>query len=123
MPTTPRKRAPRAIGAPARRQPENAVLTACLRWLWDHGYFVWRNNVGAAKVGRRWLRFGLKGSSDILGVGPAGRLLAVECKTAKGVLSPEQAEFLMRVKRGGGIAIVARSVSDLEQVLPDKTQL
>ena len=64
-------------------------------------------------MGRRWLHFGLKGSSDIIGMTKTGKFLGVEVKTATGTLRPEQAAFLMRVNANGGKAIVARSVEDL----------
>lgn len=57
-----------------------------------------------------------KGVSDIIGVWK-GRFLAVEVKTKKGIVSVEQQEFLDSVKSCGGIAIVARSLGDVENVL------
>lgn len=108
-----RKCVPRAVDPP-KQQLESPIVYECLKWLLDHGYFVWRNSVGCCKVGRRWLRFGLKGSSDILGVTPKGKLIACEVKTLTGRLRPEQKAFLDRVKVNSGLAIVARSVDDLE---------
>jgi len=59
------------------------------------------------------VRFGRRGQADILGFMPDGRFLAVECKASDGKLRPEQELFLGRVRRAGGVAIVARSVDDL----------
>jgi penicillin-binding protein-related factor A (putative recombinase) len=56
------------------------------------------------------------GVSDILGI-YKGKFLAVEVKSAKGRLSPRQETFLYNVRCHGGIAIMARSVEDLEQQL------
>ena len=57
-----------------------------------------------------------RGVSDIIGI-YKGRPLAIEVKTAKGKLSEHQERFLTRWKNEGGIAIVARSVEDVEQGL------
>ncbi len=103
--------------------PEATILTACKRWLDTRGIFCWRNSVGAACIGGRWQSFGLKGSSDLLGVLPDGRFLAIECKSAGGRLSPEQADFLERVQQLGGCAIVAFGTDDLELALGDQTLL
>ncbi|MDR0731206.1 MAG: VRR-NUC domain-containing protein, partial [Treponema sp.] len=62
---------------------------------------------------------GLKGSSDILGLLPGGRFLAVECKAPDGRLSPEQRQFLADIKAQGGLAIVARSCRDIEAALTE----
>lgn len=55
-----------------------------------------------------------KGVADIIGILPEGRLLAIEVKSQKGRLSPEQKIFLEEINTRGGVAFVARSVSDVE---------
>lgn len=91
------------------------MLSQCLEYLKMLGIFCWRNNVGCAKIGNRFMRFGLKGSSDILGIMPDGRFLAVECKREKGgKLSEEQSAFLDAIRSRGGLAICANSVHELE---------
>ncbi len=78
------------------------------------GCLVWRNNTGALqdKTGRL-VRYGLcKGASDIIGVCPDGRFLAVEVKTTKGRLTEDQERFIAAVRRSGGRAGVARCVDD-----------
>ena len=54
--------------------------------------------------------------SDILGV-IEGRFLAIEVKSAKGVVSPEQRVFLARINQEGGIAFVARNVDQVAREL------
>ena len=49
-------------------QKENVVLSQCLSFLKANKIYCWRNNVGCAKIGNRFISFGLKGSSDILGI-------------------------------------------------------
>ena len=98
---------------------ESAVLQQCLSFLCGHGFFVWRNNTGAYKdASGRFIRFGKKGSSDIIGMTKDGHILCVECKREKGgVLSDAQAEFLARVSSCGGVAIVASSLDELKAKL------
>jgi hypothetical protein len=62
---------------------------------------------------------GLRGVSDVLGVLPGGRFLAIECKGPTGRPSPEQVEFIERVRAAGGVAFVARSLEDVKKGLAD----
>ena len=81
-----------------------------------HKLVAWceRQNTGAAKVGGRFIKFGWKGYSDILGQLKDGRLLAVECKRLKGgKLSSDQAYFLEMVRTHGGVSFVATSLHDV----------
>lgn len=72
---------------------------------------IWRNNVGAAQVDGRFMRFGLPGSADLIGiVRPSGRLLAVEVKSRTGRLTQAQKTFGRVIEAFGGIYVVARSV-------------
>lgn len=103
------------------------------------GWTTWRNNTGQAWAGDaqhladgsvlirnpRPLHAGLcKGSSDLIGLRPAiiapemvgatvAQFVAIEIKTARGRVSPEQQQFLEFVRSKGGLAIVARSANDL----------
>ena len=104
--------------AKAKGQKENVVLSQCLDYLQIRGIMAWRNNTGALKVGRRFVRFGFPGSSDILGILPNGQFLAVECKREKGgKLSDKQVEFLSRIKENGGVAVCVNSVNELEKII------
>jgi hypothetical protein len=100
-------------------KPESAALAEVLKALRSNSAVAWahRQNTGAAKVGGRFVRFGWRGCSDILGMLKDGRLLAVEVKAPKGRLRPEQAEFLYLVRRFGGVALVARNCRDVLDVL------
>lgn len=97
------------------------------------GRRVWRNNVGTARgKDNRLIRFGLApGSSDLIGFVPVeirqehlgqtiAVFLAVEVKTARGRPTPEQIAFLECVRRGGGIAGVARSVEDAQALIHER---
>lgn len=61
-------------------------------------------------------RFSRKGVADILGIWK-GMPLAIEVKSAKGVLSSDQKIFLEEFKEHGGIAFVAKSLTDVKQAL------
>lgn len=98
--------------------PESAVLSQCLDYLCARSVFAWRNNSGGAKIGKSFVRFGLTGSADILGICGDGRFLAVECKRERGgTLSEAQRSFLERIRRNGGVAVCVRSVSELDDAL------
>lgn len=59
------------------------------------------------------LAYGEKGISDIIGCMPDGRFLAIEVKKEGGKLTPEQAEFLEKVRNQNGIGILAYSLDDV----------
>ena len=97
---------------------ETAIVKECLDYLAIRKIFAWRNNSGATRPKRAdgttgFLRFGYVGSSDILGILPGGRFLAVECKAKGGKLSDAQQTFLTRITESGGLAIVAYSYADI----------
>lgn len=102
-------------------QNEAAVVKACLHWLTLNRCFVWRNNSGAyaPEKGGRFVRFGKKGSADIIGLNPHGVFLAVECKAGKNKLQPAQIAFRDSVVACGGVHVVAYSVDDLEAAKAD----
>jgi hypothetical protein len=96
---------------------------------------LFRNNTGTLKDQHgRPVSFGLcKGSADLIGwkrvtvteemVGTQVAVFAsIEVKTATGRLRPEQQQWLDAVQAAGGIAGVARSVSDAEALLRDVAQ-
>ena len=78
---------------------------------------LFRNNVGAYRDAQgRYVQYGLcSGSSDLIGwvsANGVARFLAIECKSAKGRVTSEQANFLRVVRDSGGIAGVVRSVDE-----------
>ena len=112
--------------SPSEHEIQQRIRLAC-----GHGAVrLWRNNAGALVDQQgRFVRFGLcKRSSDLIGlrsleVSPEmvgqrlAQFVAVEVKTAQGVLSPEQRAFLRLVQELGGMVEVCRSVEEAEQLL------
>lgn len=71
--------------------------------------YAWRANTGAARTPDGFVRFGVPGQADILGVA-AGRFFAVEVKSAKGTLREAQKLFRDRVEGAGGLYVVAKTL-------------
>jgi len=101
---------------------EKGIENLILRFLNKLGVFCWKNqSVGIYDPVKKTYRRNhnahhIKGVSDILGV-VEGKFLAIEVKSAKGVLSPEQRVFIARINQEGGIAFVARSVDQVAREL------
>lgn len=75
--------------------------------------FFWRANTGGAQTSRGYIKFGLPGQADILGLaGPNGRLIAIELKTETGRQSKEQKAFQAQIETAGGLYILARSLGE-----------
>ena len=106
---------------------ETKIQNLILMSLSKAGCLVFRNESAGAWVGKvlhkdanqvtltdaRMMRFGLAvGSSDIVGIAPCGRFLAIEIKTSKGRATKEQLRFIDAVNSAGGIAGIARSVEE-----------
>ena len=107
--------------------PETKLQNLILMALAEAGCTVWRVETSGAWLGKvihrvgdqvtltgaRMLQTGLcTGGSDIIGVAPCGRFLAVEVKTKAGRATKEQTRFIDAVNNAGGIAGIARSVED-----------
>ncbi len=94
----------------------------------DPDIFLFRNNIGAVrreyKGKESFIHFGVKGSSDILGIAKkpscsacgcptgVGTLISIECKTNKGKVRTEQQDWIDNINKMGGIAFVIRPGTD-----------
>ena len=93
---------------------------------------LWRNNSGSLPDPRtgRYVQFGVgsPGGSDLIGyrrvtvtpemVGQdVAVFAAVEVKTARGRVRPEQQQFVDHIRGAGGIAGIARSVDEAKNIL------
>lgn len=93
---------------------------------------LWRNNSGSLPDPRtgRYVQFGVgsPGGSDLIGyrrvrvteemVGQEiAQFAAVEVKTPKGRVKAEQQQFINHVLSAGGVAGIARSVDEAQNIL------
>ena len=107
--------------------PETKLQRAIMLALSEAGYTIWRNETGQFWTGQQLHRAGdqitlanasmvpcglCKGSSDLIGIGPGGRFLALEVKTQTGRATVEQQNYINQVNARGGIAGIVRSVED-----------
>lgn len=103
---------------------EKDVVKGILSYLEYIGVYAWRNNTGAIVSSyegkKRFFKYGLKGSADIIGILPDGRFLAIECKANKNKLSVAQNQFLKNIKSNGGVAICAYSLDDVIEAKQNK---
>lgn len=98
-------------------------MHACLMWFFAHGMQPIRNNTGgftkkyiSKKTGKttsHHVRFGRKGTGDILVCTKTGKWCEVEAK-GDSEQTDEQTQRQTHVESLGGIYIVARSVHDLD---------
>lgn len=93
---------------------EKYVLKECLEYLAYRPGFYWRNQTGALKAENRYVRFGAKGSPDIIGVFH-GRFVGIECKGSGGKLSEDQKHFGDMITHCGGMYVVAYGFEDIKK--------
>lgn len=101
------------------KEKESDIQKAILTYLKFRKIFAWKNNsagIYLKKTGS-YIPMGMTGISDILGILPNGRFLAIEVKTKIGKLSENQEAFIAEITSRKGLAIVARSVDDVHNVL------
>lgn len=107
--------------------PETKLQRRIMLAVSQAGYTVWRNETGQYWTGRVVERQGTRvvledarmvpcglcpGSSDLIGIGHGGRIVAPEVKTDRGRLSTKQKNFLNHVEDRGGVAGVVRSEAE-----------
>lgn len=108
------------------KQPEKEIENNILEWLaWNNIFSFKVKSQGtwdeAKKTFRRPSKYYKRGTADILGIYKTYPL-ACEVKSEKGRLSIHQKAFLEEWRKNGGIAIVARSVDDVEEALKEFDQ-
>lgn len=100
---------------------EKMVENEILSWLAIRNIFAFKiksQGTFDQEIGkfRRPSKYYKRGTADILGIFK-GKPLAIEVKSEKGRLSVHQKIFLSEFEKHGGIAIVARSIGDVERGL------
>ena len=78
----------------------------------------YHSTVGVAREGQYVpIKTGTKGTADILACAPDGRFWAIEVKRKGGRATPEQLDYLARVRANGGVGIIAFSIDDVVAAL------
>lgn len=62
------------------------------------------------------------GEPDFIILADAGRVLFVECKTAKGKLSPEQSALIAHAAHLGHVVYVVRSLKEFQHIIQPSSQ-
>lgn len=73
---------------------------------------LWPNNTGKIAVEKRFIKFGLNGSADIIGIASDGIFISIEVKTGESKQTTAQKRFEAMINNFNGIYFVARSVED-----------
>lgn len=83
---------------------------------------IWKNATGAARSfddPDRVISFGLKGSSDLIGILLGGKIICLECKTGNASQSKEQKNFEAMIKKFGGYYFVVRSTEEALKIVTE----
>ena len=98
---------------------EQTIQKHIMLALSNAGCLIFRNNTGMYRTpDGRVIRYGLAvGSSDLIGIAPDGRFLALEVKTKRGRPTKEQLLFINAVLKAGGIAGIVRSPEEALQLI------
>ncbi len=89
-------------------------------------YYLDRINSGTARqlYGNGIIHLAKKGTPDIVGFNKkTGRVVYIECKIGRNKLRPEQAGFAKMVREAKGIYVLARSLSDVLDILEPREPL
>ena len=104
--------------------PRNPKSLPCSVWSMPDPHFhvgvIWRQNTGAVKIGRRFVRFGVPGLPDFIGwlfpdrakERPIGQFLTIEAKSGRSTRSPDQAAFGLLAAKTGVVDGVAASYDE-----------
>ncbi len=114
----------------ARRASRNSAHTplvnAVVELLHRRGAVVWQNDSGAVydPVRKCFRKSGKKrrGIADVIACLTDGTFAAFEVKTGKAKLTDDQESFRDDVLRAGGLFVLVRSLSDVEEALGQRSQ-
>ena len=102
-------------------QTEQQIQRTILEYLWAKKILAFKfNNAGIRKPDGSWIPTGTKGVSDILGVLPDGRFMAIEVKRPGNKATQLQQQFLDNVNDKKGLGFIAYSVDDVVRELGGK---
>ena len=95
-----------------KNKEESQLQSSILEWLDLHKIFSWRNNTGALKTENRFVKFGYKGSPDIICV-YNGQFIGIECKSPKGKQSDNQEIFQDKLEKAGGVYLLVKNIDEV----------
>jgi len=106
---------------------EAELLSFALTCLKQSGLVYWRvpNGPVMHSIGNKQIRkkSPIKGFPDIAGIFPNGKFFAIELKTDKGRLSPEQHEWITKLNMSGAMAIVLRTKDEIREFIVAASQI
>ena len=106
---------------PTEFHSEAPLLNRVLLRLSAMGCMAWKNATGVGRALQEphpVVRYGLKGSTDIIAVVPPhGRFLGVEIKTKNDRQSPAQKSFQKAIERVGGVYVIVRHPDEVEALV------
>jgi hypothetical protein len=89
-----------------------SFATTCLK---QSGLVWWRVPNQGVKHGSFKKKSPITGFPDLAGLFPSGKFFAIELKTEKGKLSPEQIEWITKLNHSGAMAIVLRTKEEIKE--------
>ena len=96
---------------------ETHLVKQIIEYLNYRGHLVDRTQSGMIRgdyKGKGWaVKLSRSGTADITGCSKDGRFIAVECKIAPNKPTELQKAYLAKIKKRGGIALVAYSLDDV----------
>ena len=103
---------------------ENSVVKAVIDVLSWNDFRVWRMNAGKVRTAKGHLvSLAPAGVSDVIGIAPSGKFVAVECKFGKNKATKLQNDFLREVNRRGGYGCVAWGSEDVDWIIKKEKEL
>ena len=99
--------------------PEGMIKNSILSWLKAHRIVCFiHDSMGVFDPIKKVYRVRHSvhrsvGVPDIIGILPGGRFLAIEVKSRTGTLSEHQKQWIELINRSGGLAFMARSITDV----------
>lgn len=96
---------------------ETALKAAILAALARIGVVAWNSPAGQIRARRGYVHLAPRGTADIVGYMPDGRLVGLEVKLPNGRVSPEQEAWRERAARAGCVVAVVRSVAEAVDVV------
>lgn len=93
---------------------EKMIQNQILSYLRTIGIYCWKHWQGPMSS--------FKGVSDILGIMKDGKFIAIEVKTDRGRVTPEQQNFLDIINKNNGMAFLAKSLDEVMQKIKLQTK-